>query len=102
MLALLTGGRCIGMEGWAGFFGVTGLLLLVMGLHTAVSWPFGGDGFEYANIAFGQPAAGFGALLLLAAVYLWRQRALFTGEVQQANAEVLRQLKPIGIFVGAL
>jgi uncharacterized membrane protein len=101
-LTQLVRGRRIDSEGWAGFFGVTGLLLLVMGLHTTVTWPFGGDGFEYANIAFGQPAAGFGALLLFAAVYLWRQRALFTGEVQLANAEVLRALKPIGIFVGAL
>ena len=74
-------GKRIDSEGWAGFFGVTGLLLLVLGLHTTVTWPFGGDGFEYANIAFGQPAAGFGALLLFAAVYLWRHRALFAGDV---------------------
>src|SRR6476620_10572312 len=93
MLALLTGGRCIGMEGWAGFFGVTGLLLLVLGLHTTLTWPFGGDGFEYANIAFGQPAAGFGALLLLAAVSLWRRRG--------ASIEVTA-FKPVAIFVGAL
>jgi uncharacterized membrane protein len=44
----------------------------VTGLHTTLTWPFGAGGFEYASIAFGQPAAGFGALLLLAAVYLWR------------------------------
>ena len=51
-----------------------------------MTWPYGGNGFEYANIAFGQPAAGFGALLLLAAVYLWRHRALFEGDVETANA----------------
>ena len=79
----------IDSEGWAGFFGVTGLLLLVLGLHTTMTWPFGGDGFEYANIAFGQPAAGFGALLLFAAVYLWRHRALFLGDADEANATVL-------------
>ena len=95
-------GSRIDSEGWAAFFGVTGLLLLVLGLHTTVTWPFGGDGFEYANIAFGQPAAGFGALLILAAVYLWRQRALFAGDVEKANATVLAALKPVGIFVGAL
>lgn len=92
----------IDSEGWAGFFGVTGLLLLVLGLHTTVTWPFGGDGFEYANIAFGQPAAGFGALLLLAAVYLWRQRALFAADSDEANRTALAALKPAGIFVGAL
>ena len=89
-------------EGWAGFFGVTGILLLALGLHTTVTWPFGAGGFEYANIAFGQPAAGFGALLVFAAVYLWRNRALFAGDVRAAKSAALTSLKPIGIFVGAL
>ncbi|WP_270888302.1 DUF981 family protein [Pedococcus sp. 5OH_020] len=101
-LTHLVRGRRIDSEGWAGFFGVTGLLLLVLGLHTTVTWPFGGHGFEYANIAFGQPAAGFGALLLFAAVYLWRHRTLFAGEVAEANATALAALKPVGVFVGAL
>ena len=101
-LAHLINRKRIDSEGWAGFFGVTGLLLLVMGLHTTITWPFGGNGFEYANIAFGQPAAGFGALLLFAAVYLWRHRVLFTGDVEQANATALAGLKPVAIFVGAL
>jgi uncharacterized membrane protein len=98
----LIGNKRIDSEGWAAFFGVTGLLLLVTGLHTTVTWPFGGDGFEYANIAFGQPAAAFGALLLFAALYLWRHRALFAGDVEVAKATALRALKPVGIFVGAL
>lgn len=89
-------------EGWAAFFGTTGLLLLVTGLHTTVTWPFGGDGFEYANIAFGQPAAGFGALLLFAAVYLWRHRALFAEAPSTVQSTVLAALKPVGIFIGAL
>jgi len=101
-LTHLVRGRRIDSEGWAGFFGVTGLLLLILGLHTTVTWPFGGEGFEYANIAFGQPAAGFGALLLFAAVYLWRHRDLFAGKEQAANAAALRAFKPVGIFVGAL
>jgi len=101
-LAHLIRGREIDSEGWAAFFGVTGVLLLVLGLHTTVTWPFGGNGFEYANIAFGQPAAGFGALLLFAAVYLWRHRALFAGDVDEANTTALAALKPVSIFVGAL
>lgn len=92
----------IDSEGWAAFFGVTGLLLFVLGLHTTVTWPYGGGGFEYANVAFGQPAAGFGALLLLAAIYLWRHRALFAGEVEAASTTTLAALKPVGIFVGVL
>ena len=101
-LAHLVSGRRVDSEGWAGFFGVTGLLLLVLGLHTTVTWPFGGKGFEYANIAFGQPAAGFGALLLFASVYLWRHRALFAGDAETANAEALGALRPVAVFVGAL
>ena len=92
----------IDSEGWAGFFGVTGLLLFLLGLHTTVTWPYGGDGFEYANIAFGQPAAGFGALLLMASVYLWRNRAVYEGDVEAATERTLLALRPTGIFVGVL
>jgi uncharacterized membrane protein len=101
-LADLIRSKRINSEGWAAFFGTTGLLLLVTGLHTTLTWPFGGDGFEYANIAFGQPAAGFGALLLLAAVYLWRHRTMFAGDVELAKETAFAALKPGGIFVGAL
>lgn len=101
-LAHLIKNRRVDSEGWAAFFGVTGLLLLVTGLHTTLTWPFGGDGFEYANIAFGQPAAGFGALLLFAAIYLWRHRDVLAGEVETANERLLSALKPVSIFVGAL
>lgn len=101
-LAQLNRGQRIDSEGWASFFGLTGVLLLVLGLHTTMTWPFGGDGFEYANIAFGQPAAGFGALLLFAAIYLWRHRELFAGDVEQANARALGGLRPTAVFVGAL
>ncbi len=101
-LSQLLGDKRIDSEGWAGFFGITGLILFVLGVHTTVTWPYGGGGFEYANIAFGQPAAGFGALLLFAAVYLWRHRVLFTGDVALAKATALTALKPISIFVGTL
>ncbi|MDX5449917.1 MAG: DUF981 domain-containing protein, partial [Actinomycetes bacterium] len=92
----------IDSEGWAAFFGITGTLLLALGLHTTVTWPFGGDGFEYANIAFGQPAAGFGALLLFAAIYLWRQRIRFSEDPETAYAAAVSAFKPVSIFVGAL
>ena len=102
-LAYVIKGRRIDSEGWAGFFAVTGVLLLTLGIHTTVTWPFGGGGFEYANIAFGQPAAGFGALLLLAAIWLWRHRSLFeAADPEAADAAALAGLKPAGIFVGAL
>src|SRR5690625_1897257 len=77
--ALLKGKR-IESEAWAAFFGLSGLLLFVLGIHTTVTWPFGGAPFEYANIAFGQPAAAFGALLLFAAIYLWRNRIVYADD----------------------
>lgn len=95
-------GKRIDSEGWAAFFGLTGLLLFVLGVHTTVTWPFGGEGFEYANIAFGQPAAAFGALLLFAAIYLWRNRSLFVGEAEVVRESVIEAVKPAAIFVGAL
>ena len=101
-LSNLLRNRRIDSEGWAAFFGVTGLLLLVTGLHTTVTWPFGGGGFEYANIAFGQPAAAFGALLALAAVYLWRHRARYEGDAEVASSATLAAMKPAAVFVGAL
>lgn len=101
-LSHLIQGKRIDSEGWAAYFGVSGLVLFLTGLHTTVTWPFGGDGFEYANIAFGQPALAFGALLLFAALYLWRHRELFAGDVETANASALASLKPSGVFVGAV
>ena len=105
-LANLIRNKRIDTEAWAGFFGVSGLLLLVLGIHTTVTWPFGGGGFEYANIAFGQPAAGFGALLFFAAVYLWRNRTALElrGETgpEEPSSMMLAAFKPVAIFVGAL
>ena len=101
-LSILLRKERIESEGWAAFFGVTGLLLFLLGLHTTVTWPYGGDGFEYANIAFGQPAVAFGALLLLATVYLWRHRSLYEGSLEAASSQTLRALKPVSIFVGIL
>ena len=105
-VANLIRNKRIDTEAWAGFFGVSGLLLLVLGIHTTVTWPFGGGGFEYANIAFGQPAAGFGALLFFAAVYLWRNRTALElrheAGAEEPSSMMLSAFKPVSIFVGAL
>lgn len=89
----------IASEGWAAFFGTVGLILSVLGLATCIMWPYGGDGFEYANIAFGEPAAAFGALCLFAAVYLWRNKAVFDASAKSGREHALRALKPVSIFV---
>lgn len=99
--ALITA-RPLDSESWAAFFGVTGLLLFGLGFHTTVAWPFGGAPFEYANIAFGQPAVAFGALLLFATIYLWRNRITYDERGAILDAPSSATLKPISIFVGAL
>lgn len=101
-LRMLRDSRPINSEGWAGFFGVVGLILTVLGLATCIAWPYGGDGMEYANIAFGEPSAAFGALCLFASVYLWRNRALFANSSKESRAEVVEALKPVSIFVFVL
>src|SRR5690554_1335621 len=101
-LGSLVKNRRIDSEAWAAFFGVTGLLLFVLGIHTTVTWPFGGAPFEYANIAFGQPAAAFGTLLLFATIYLWRNRIGYAEDGTMTTALAPGVLKPVAIFVGAL
>lgn len=101
-LRALLGAKPLDSESWAAFFGVTGLLLFVLGVHTTVTWPFGGAPFEYANIAFGQPAAAFGALLLFATIYLWRNRFTTGRDGVRARMPSATTLKPVAIFVGAL
>lgn len=95
--------EAIDSEGWAGFFAVTGTLLAVLGIHTSTTWPYGEGGFEYANIAFGEPPAAFGVMLLFAAVYLWRNRAVFADSsaagLKKMQDQVVSALKPVSIFV---
>lgn len=92
-------------EGWAAFFGISGVLMTVLGVATTITWPYGGGGFEYANIQFGQPAVAFGLLSLFWAIYLWRHRELFANKtpagVKAMRAQVMRALKPISLFVFA-
>ena len=92
-------GNRLASEGWAALFAVTGTIMAVLGLATCIMWPYGGDGFEYANIAFGEPAAAFGVLCLFAAVYLWRNKKLFDGSSKVAAENVVRTLKPVSIFI---
>lgn len=92
-------------EGWAGFFGITGVIMTVLGIATSITWPYGAGGFEYANIQFGQPAVAFGLLSLFWAIYLWRHRAMFANttaagtKVMREN--VMRALRPMSLFVFA-
>lgn len=93
----LVRGRTLDSEGWAAFFGVTGMIATAIGLHTTLTWPYGTTDFAYANIEFGEPGLAFGVLLLVSAVYLWRNR--FAGASQVSRAHLVAGLKPISIFV---
>lgn len=96
-------GHVVDSEGWAGFFAVVGTLMTALGLHTAMTWPYGEGEFEYANIAFGEPPAAFGVMMLFAAVYLWRNRSLFgdgsAAAVKRMQQQVVSALKPVSIFI---
>ncbi|WP_054952562.1 DUF981 family protein [Flaviflexus massiliensis] len=94
--------EAINSEAWAGLFGVTGLITLIIGVHTALVWPYGEGELAYANIEFGEPAVGFGALLLFATVYLWRNRIPAEADPVQTSKELFAALRPAGIFVGFL
>ena len=93
----LRNNKTVDSEGWAAFFATNGLILAILGFATCITWPYG-EGFEYASIAFGEPAAAFGVLSLLAAVYLWRNRAAYF-TAKEARVRTVSALKPMSIFV---
>lgn len=63
----------VAVEGWALAFGALGALLTTTGLHMTLTWPLAAGGFPFDNIIFGEPALGFGVLLLAAAFWLWKR-----------------------------
>lgn len=90
-------------EGWAALFGVTGTIMAVMGFATTIMWPYGADVFAYANIAFGEPSAAFGMLMLLASVYLWRNRKVY-GDTTAKGLETMQAttfnvFRPVSVFI---
>lgn len=92
-------------EGWALFFGVTGAILAILGTISTVTWPYGGGGFEYANIQFSQPAVLFGFMSLAWAVYLWRHRVQFADTTaagaKRTRDHIMRTMKPVSLLVFA-
>jgi hypothetical protein len=61
------------VEGYALGFAVNGIILVITGAHMTLTWPLAPD-FPFDNIIFGEPALGFGVLLLVAAFHGWSHR----------------------------
>lgn len=93
--------RHINTGGWSLAFAVPGLILLVMGLHMSLTWPMAAQGFPFDNVIFGEPSVAFGALLLAAALYLWRRGAILN-TARNPLQLAAQTAKPISLFVGAI
>ncbi|WP_310961348.1 DUF981 family protein [Nocardioides terrisoli] len=83
-------------EGWALVFAPAGFILTAMGLAITIGWPYRIPAVFDANILFGEPALGFGALLLAAAFYLWKERGIVS------RARLWRTLTPVSLYIFAL
>lgn len=98
--------RPIAAEGWAIAFAVLGAILFVTGLHMTLTWPLAPGGFAFDNIIFGEPALGFGTLMLGAAIVLWRRGRVFAEASLEDGGRRTEQARrlvwPISIFVFAL
>ncbi|MFB4316344.1 DUF981 family protein [Actinomadura sp. 21ATH] len=84
--------------GWALAFGTLGALLAATGLHMTLTWPLAGQGFPFDNIIFGEPALAFGAMLLAAALFLWKRGDALAAAPDRV-ALVARLAGPLSIFV---
>lgn len=86
------------VEGFSLAFAVTGLILTLTGLHMTLTWPLAAGGFPFDNVIFGEPALGFGVMLLFAALYLWK-RGLQLVETEDRMVLVKRVAGPVSVFV---
>ncbi|MGW0478674.1 DUF981 family protein [Nonomuraea sp. NPDC003214] len=98
---LLRGDPMEHVDGWALAFGVLGALLALTGLHMTLTWPLAGQGFPFDNIIFGEPSLAFGAMLLAAALYLWKRWTPSQGAADRRE-HVARVAGPISLFAFAM
>lgn len=96
-LSLRSRQEAFNADGWAIALAAPGVVLFTTGLHMTLTWPFA-KYFPFDNIIFGEPSLGFGVLLLLAALYLWRRRVKLE-DAESPGAEIARTARPLSIFV---
>lgn len=87
-------------EGWALNFGILGFILTLTGAHMTLTWPFA-KYFPFDNIIFGEPSLAFGALLIGAAVYLWKRADQFRNSSEPLR-DVVAVARPLSIFIVGL
>lgn len=98
MRQLLLTDKTIEPAGWSLGFGVVGVILTLTGLHMTLTWPLAAGGFPFDNVIFGEPALGFGVMLLAAAFYLWKRGGDLASP--QGRAELVARLAgPTSLFV---
>lgn len=105
--------RDFSSDGYALGLGITGVIQFLMGLHMSLTWPLARIA-AFDNIVFGEPAVAFGAMLLAAALYLWRRGEAFQpqevpaldGGTARDDADSLRRLAdaafPLSLFAAAI
>jgi hypothetical protein len=101
----LANGEKPAAEGFALSFGITGFILIVLGITISVMWPYTKQ--LHANIMMGEPALAFGALLAAASLFLWSRQDLFeylgeqNDKSDQAIAHILQVLRPVSAWIFA-
>ncbi|MCT3924051.1 DUF981 family protein [Elizabethkingia anophelis] len=90
----------INPKGWALNFCVTGLILLLTGLHMTLTWPFA-KYFPFDNIIFGEPSLAFGVLLLSLSFYLWTHAEVITNNDKPLEV-ILNCISPFSTLLYAL
>jgi uncharacterized membrane protein len=88
-------------DAWAMGFGTLGLILFATGLHMTLAWPLAGQGFPFDNIIFGEPALGFGVLLLFASFFLWKRGGVVSSGADRGRS-VSALAAPVSLLVFGL
>lgn len=99
--------EAIGSEGWALALGSIGSVLFILSGIMTVTWPLTVN--PPINILFAEPNMLFGALLVAAALFLWRRSDIFTqlasknkSAAGEAAAHIQRVLLPVAWVIFGL
>lgn len=87
----------VSVTGYCAAFLVDGTILTATGLHMTLAWPLA-PAFPFDNVIFGEPALGFGVLLLVAGILgLIKGDAVIVGDDPVGGLMAI--LRPVSVFV---